>query len=84
MGHKVNPIGLRVGVNRTWESRWYAGDNYGKLLHEDLAIREYIAGDFSIAAMNSPALWTPCGVRQRARASCAATLPWRRSRIGWK
>ena len=35
MGHKVNPIGLRLGVNRTWDSRWFAGTDYAKLLHED-------------------------------------------------
>src|SRR6187431_2385681 len=40
MGQKINPIGLRLGINRTWDSRWYAGKNeYGKLLHEDMAIR---------------------------------------------
>ena len=40
MGQKVNPIGLRLGVNRTWDSRWFAGRHeYGKLLHEDMAIR---------------------------------------------
>ena len=43
MGHKVNPIGMRLQVNRTWDSRWYAdNEEYGDLLHEDLAIREYI------------------------------------------
>ncbi len=43
MGHKVNPIGLRLGINRTWDSRWYAkGSEYGKLLHEDMAIRDHI------------------------------------------
>ncbi|MFM9943497.1 MAG: 30S ribosomal protein S3 [Hyphomicrobiaceae bacterium] len=43
MGHKVNPIGLRVGINRTWDSRWYAGRaEYGRLLHEDMAIRKHI------------------------------------------
>jgi small subunit ribosomal protein S3 len=43
MGQKVNPIGLRLGINRTWDSRWYAaGGAYGKLLHEDLEIREYL------------------------------------------
>ena len=43
MGHKVNPIGLRLGINRTWDSRWYADDkDYGKLLHEDIAIRDYV------------------------------------------
>ena len=40
MGHKVNPIGLRLGVNRTWDSRWYAGDaDYSGLLHDDLKLR---------------------------------------------
>ena len=43
MGHKVNPIGLRVGINRTWDSRWFAGrQEYGRLLHEDMAIRTQI------------------------------------------
>jgi len=42
MGQKVNPIGLRLGINRTWDSRWFAGANYGKLLHEDFAIRDYL------------------------------------------
>ena len=43
MGQKVNPIGLRLGVNRTWDSRWYAdGAEYVKLLHEDFAIREFL------------------------------------------
>ena len=37
MGQKVNPIGLRLGINRTWDSRWVAGKNeYGQLLHEDI------------------------------------------------
>ena len=43
MGQKVNPIGLRIGVIRDWESRWYAGKDYAELLHEDLKVREYIS-----------------------------------------
>ncbi len=43
MGNKINPIGLRLGINRTWDSRWYAeGNEYQKLLHEDLAIRKML------------------------------------------
>ncbi len=43
MGQKVNPVGLRLGINRTWDSRWYAGgQDYGRLLQEDLRIRNYI------------------------------------------
>jgi len=40
MGHKVNPIGLRLGINRTWDSRWFAGRDYAKLLHADVKLRE--------------------------------------------
>ncbi|MEO1711380.1 MAG: 30S ribosomal protein S3 [Pseudomonadota bacterium] len=43
MGQKINPIGFRLGINRTWDSRWYAGrGEYGRLLHEDRAIRAHI------------------------------------------
>lgn len=42
MGQKVNPNGLRIGVIRSWEGRWYADKNYGDLLHEDLKIRKFI------------------------------------------
>ena len=42
MGQKVNPVGLRLGINRTWDSRWYADDNYAQLLHEDLQIRQFL------------------------------------------
>jgi len=42
MGQKVNPIGLRLGVNRTWDSRWFADGNYSQLLHEDLKIRSFL------------------------------------------
>jgi small subunit ribosomal protein S3 len=40
MGQKVNPIGLRLGINRTWDSRWFAdGKEYARLLHDDLRVR---------------------------------------------
>ncbi len=42
MGQKVNPIGLRLGINRTWDSRWYADGNYADLLHEDIRLRNYL------------------------------------------
>jgi small subunit ribosomal protein S3 len=43
MGHKVNPVGLRVGINRTWDSRWFAdGGEYARLLHEDRDVRAHI------------------------------------------
>ena len=42
MGQKVNPIGLRLGIIRDWDSRWYDNKNYAKLLIEDVRIREFI------------------------------------------
>ena len=42
MGQKVNPIGFRLGVNRTWDSRWFSDDKYADLLHEDIKIRKYL------------------------------------------
>ena len=46
MGQKVNPIGLRLGVNRTWDSRWYANTrDYARLLHEDIKIRKFLSKD---------------------------------------
>lgn len=53
MGQKVNPIGFRVGVNRTWDSRWYAGGKeYAEALHEDLQIRKYIEGALKAAGVS--------------------------------
>ncbi len=42
MGHKVYPIGLRLGINRTWDSRWFAGKGYADLLHQDLRMRKFL------------------------------------------
>jgi small subunit ribosomal protein S3 len=42
MGQKVHPIGFRLGITRTWDSRWYSKRDYAKLLHEDIKLREYI------------------------------------------
>lgn len=42
MGQKVNPVGLRVGINRTWDSIWFAKESYRQNLHEDLMIRKMV------------------------------------------
>jgi small subunit ribosomal protein S3 len=53
MGQKVNPIGLRVGINRTWESRWFAkGEEYADLLHEDLRIRDFLKKELKNASVS--------------------------------
>lgn len=52
MGQKVNPIGLRIGIIRDWESRWYAEKDYADLLHEDIKIREFINTRLKDAAVS--------------------------------
>lgn len=52
MGQKVNPVGLRIGIIRDWESRWYAEKDYADLLHEDLKVREYISKRLSDASVS--------------------------------
>ncbi len=42
MGQKVNPYGIRLGINKTWSSRWFSKNEYTKLLHEDLKIKNYV------------------------------------------
>ena len=53
MGHKVNPVGLRVGINRTWDSRWFANSkSYADQLHEDVRIRSYLRDRLSQAGVS--------------------------------
>jgi small subunit ribosomal protein S3 len=60
MGHKVNPIGLRLGINRTWDSRWFANKGeYGKLLHEDIRIREFLMEELKAAAVSKVIIERP-------------------------
>ena len=42
MGQKVNPNGIRLGINRTWSSRWFSNSEYSKLLHQDLEIKKFV------------------------------------------
>jgi len=60
MGHKVNPVGLRLGINRTWDSRWFAGKGeYGELLHEDMQVREALLKDLKQAAVSKIVIERP-------------------------
>ena len=52
MGQKVNPTGLRLGINRTWDSKWYADSNYGTFLEGDLKIRKYIESELKKAGLS--------------------------------
>ncbi len=59
MGHKINPIGFRLGINRTWDSRWYADGGYASLLHEDLKIREFLSQKLSSASVSKIVIERP-------------------------
>ena len=60
MGQKSNPIGLRLQINRTWDSRWFAeGGEYNRLLLEDLKIRRYIMDTFKQAAISKVVIERP-------------------------
>ena len=72
MGHKVNPIGLRVGVNRTWDSRWFASTDYADLLHEDLKIRDFLHGRLSQAGVSRIVIERPA---KRARVTIYTARP---------
>jgi len=52
VGQKVHPVGLRIGVIRDWESKWFAGKDYSTLLHEDIKIREYVSKRLNDASVS--------------------------------
>src|SRR6187549_3670953 len=73
MGQKVNPIGLRLGINRTWDSRWYANTGeYGQLLHEDIKIREYLLKELKQAAVSKVVIERP---HKKCRVTIHAARP---------
>ena len=53
MGQKVHPIGMRVGIIRDWDAKWYAEKEYADYLHEDLAIRKFIQKELADAAVST-------------------------------
>ncbi|MBX5453195.1 MAG: 30S ribosomal protein S3 [Acidobacteriia bacterium] len=59
MGQKTNPIGLRLGINRTWDSRWYAERDYAKLLHEDLRLRNHLRTKLAQAGVSRVVIERP-------------------------
>jgi small subunit ribosomal protein S3 len=73
MGQKVNPIGLRLGINRTWDSRWFARrGEYGRLLHEDIRIREALMNDLKQAAVSKIVIERP---HKKARVTIHSARP---------
>jgi len=72
MGHKINPIGFRLGINRTWDSRWYADGNYADLLHEDLKIREFLSNKLKAASVSKIIIERPA---KKARITIYSARP---------
>ncbi len=72
MGQKVKPIGLRVGINRTWDSRWFADRNYGDLLHKDIELRNHLMERLKQAGISRVVIERPAG---RARVTIYAGRP---------
>ena len=72
MGQKVNPIGLRLGINRTWDSRWYASKNYAPLLHEDMKIRDFVRKRLAQAGVSRVVIERPA---RKARVTVHTARP---------
>ena len=73
MGNKVNPVGMRLQVNRTWDSRWYADTkDYGNLLLEDLKIREFIYDECKQAGVSRVIIERP---HKKCRVTIHAARP---------
>ncbi|PKP69444.1 MAG: 30S ribosomal protein S3 [Alphaproteobacteria bacterium HGW-Alphaproteobacteria-4] len=73
MGQKVNPIGMRLQVNRTWDSRWFAeSKDYGNLLLEDLKMRDFIRSDAKMAGISRVIIERP---HKKCRVTIHAARP---------
>ncbi len=72
MGQKVNPTGLRLGINRTWDSRWFAKDKYSDLLHEDLRIRKFLMERLAQAGVSKIVIERPA---KKARVTIHTARP---------
>jgi small subunit ribosomal protein S3 len=72
MGHKVNPIGLRVGINRTWDSRWFASRDYAPQLHEDIRLRRFLKERLRQAGISKIVVERPA---KRARITIHSARP---------
>jgi len=72
MGQKVNPVGFRIGINRTWDSRWYADASYAKLLHEDIRLRGFLFGKLNQAGVSRIVIERPA---KKARVTIHTARP---------
>ncbi len=72
MGQKVNPIGMRLGINRTWDSRWYAKNDYAKLLYSDLEIKDFLKKKLAAAGISKIIIERPA---KKARVTIYSARP---------
>ena len=72
MGQKVNPTSLRLGVNRTWDSRWYADEKYSDYLHEDVKIKEFLKEKLAQAGVSKIVIERPA---KKARVTIHSARP---------
>ena len=72
MGQKVNPVGMRLGINRTWDSRWFADKSYAALLHEDLKLRKVLREKLAQAGVARVVIERPA---KKARVTIYAARP---------
>jgi small subunit ribosomal protein S3 len=72
MGQKVNPIGLRLGINKTWDSRWFSKKNYSTILHQDIAIRSYVMKELVQAGISKVVIERPA---KKARVNIYTSRP---------
>ena len=72
MGQKVNPIGLRLGVNRTWDSRWFADGDYAELLLADLEMRKFLEEKLAAAGISHIVIERPA---KKARVTIYCARP---------
>ncbi|MEK7819511.1 MAG: 30S ribosomal protein S3 [Pseudomonadota bacterium] len=72
MGQKVNATGLRLGINRTWDSRWFAKDKYADMLHEDLQIRKFLTERLAQAGVSKIVIERPA---KKARVTIHTARP---------
>ena len=72
MGQKINPIGLRLGINRTWDSRWFAKRDYATMLHQDLKLRGYLQNRLQQAGVSRVVIERPA---KKARVTIHSARP---------
>lgn len=72
MGQKIRPNGIRVGITRTWDSRWFASRDYADLLHEDIAIRKHLMKRLKQAAISDVVIERPA---KKARINIFSARP---------